>query len=546
MRYVKILLVTVASLLVFTGCEDFLTDARPSSDAGPGQGKWQDVQDLEFLAVGSYWMTSGEVFGDNQQVFGSWARTMPTDVGVPFSDAGGGYYLGTSDAEVFYGRNPNNPDNGALNDIWGSAYAPIHNANEGITFIENNFLNSDGPPPFEDPNDQIPRLYGEFKFLRAYNYWILAKTFAPPFSQDNLSKKAIPIRTEPTSGFSEASKGRGTVEELYSLIESDLKAAIENLPSEPRPQDPDRYNYSRAVRPAAKALLARVSFEMQKWGQAQEMATQVINDSRFNLDQDPIVAWNQNTFNRPNEVIWYYQWVDGDGVGHRGSDWKWPKGWNVWNATRANWGNSGSITNNVKFVAASYSFLEDVGWINNVNDKAETEMAEKDLRYQQLFRRFEAGDDTGGLTFDRPTVWVNKYYRSEENPPTTNVPLLRLPEMYLTRAIISFRGGNGANQDVAQARSDVNVVRERAGLDPIASGNLTEQMIHRERMREMAFEGDRLPYLQALRMDVPNGRDSQFDFVMKTGRQPGGSIPWNSSDLVYPIPTSETDFNTEL
>jgi len=536
MKTTDLLLVVIASLVLATGCDgqEYLTNVTPSSNEGPAQGVWKSVEDLEHLAVGAYWMTSGEISGDNQQVFGSWARTMPTDVAVPFSDAGGGYYLGSEDAEVFYGRNPNNPDNGALNDIWGSCYSSIANSNNGIGFIEENFLNNEGDPPFADPDNWIPRLYGEFKFLRAYNYYILAKTFAPPYSEGSLAEASVVIRTSQTGGFAEASQPLGTVEELYNLIVSDLEDAIENLPEQSRAGDPEPYNYSRATKPAAKFLLARVMFEMQNWGRAQQLATEVINDARFQLNEEPIVAWEQNQYVRPNEVVWYYQWVAGDGVGHEGSDWKWPKGWNVWNATRANWGNSGSIVNNVKFVATSYSFLERVGWIDNATDRNETQAAQDDLRYQQLFMRFEAGDDTGGLSFDRPTVWVNKYYRSPDNPPTTNVPLLRLPELYLTRAIMAFRGGNGASQDLGQALSDVNAVRQRAGLDALSSSELTEEAIHAERMKEMAFEGDRLPYLQALREDIPNGDRGS------------GRLAWNDPSLVFTIPSSEADFNNAI
>ncbi|MFH5885411.1 RagB/SusD family nutrient uptake outer membrane protein [Halalkalibaculum sp. DA3122] len=535
MKKTKLLTFIVACLFVAIGCEgeDYLNNVTPSSGEGPGQGEWQSVTDLEHLVVGSYWMTSGECCNETTFTFSSFARTLPTDITVPFSDAGNGYFIGPSEANVFYDLN-HNPDNSALNKIWRSAYAVIGNSNDGIQFINENFMNNDGEPPFEDPDNQISRIYGEFKFLRAYNYYMLAKTFSPPYSQDNLSEQSVIIRTEPTAGFGEANKPRGTVEELYDVIVSDLEAAIENLPDAPRSVDPEQYNYSRATKPAAKLLLARVAFEMQNWDLAQQMATEVIEDSRFTLDEDPIVAWEQDIHTRPNEVVWYYQYVDGDGVGHA-SNWKWPKAWNSWNATRADWGLSGSIVNNSKFIAASYSFLEKVDWIDNVNDRNETTEATNDLRYQQLYKRFEAGDDTGGLEFDRPTVWVNKYYRNPDAPPVTNVPLLRVSEMYLTRAIISFLGGNGANQDVAQARSDINTIRERAGLSPIAQGDLTAEIIHAERMRELSFEGDRLPYLQALRQDIPRG-----------DRSANSPLPWNDGSLVFPVPTGETDFNNAL
>ena len=526
---------TLLSIIAVVGCDgqEFLNNATPPSDEGPGQGKWQSVEDLDLLAAGTYWMTSGECCNESQQVVGSWARTMPTDIAVPLADGGEGFFLDQKDADVFYGRNPNNPDNTSLEDIWQSTYAAIANSNSGIEFIENKFFDDDGQVPFEDPNNWIPRIYGELKFLRAYNYYILAKTFSPPYSQNNLAEKGVIMRTEPTNSFNAASKPLGTVEELYNLLITDLQQAIDNLPNEPKPNDPEFYNYSRATKPAATTLLARINFEMQNWGAAQDLATEVINDPRFTLTEEPIVAWNQDTFNRPNEVIWYYQWVDGDGVGHN-SDWKWPKGWNSWNATRANWGNVGSIINNVKFVSVSYSFLENVGWIDNINDLNETSSATQDLRYQQLYKRFEANDAAGGLAFNKPTVWINKYYRSENYPPTTNVPLLRVSEMYLTRSIISFLGGNGATKNLEQARNDINKIRQRAGLQSINQGQLTAEIIHAERMKELAFEGDRLPYLQALRIDIPNGDRGS------------GSIPWNDPNLVFTIPNSETDFNNAV
>jgi hypothetical protein len=62
-----------------------------------------------------------------------------------------------------------------------------------------------------------------------------------------------------------------------------------------------------------------------------------------------------------------------------------------------------------------------------------------------------------------PMVWGNKYYRGN-NGQNTNIPILRLAEMYLTRAIIRFR-----QVDIGGATSDVNVVRMRAGLDALYS-----------------------------------------------------------------------------
>jgi hypothetical protein len=548
----RIIIILVGIIIIVLGAcndEEFLENtARDSNDRTDA---WANIQDLENIVIGGYYMTSGTVYSENQYALSTFARDLPTDI-CHVWPKGSGLYIYPSEAKNFYERDNTNPRNGALVSIWGSCYSVIANCNEGIDFINNQ------EEKFDDPNNWYPRLVGELHFLRALNYWYLAKTFAPPYSQDNLNKKGIIMRTEPTEGFGDANKGLGSVEELYQLISDDLDKAIENLPNEPRAGDPDQYNYSRVTKPAAKFMKARLMFEMQQWDKAKTLATEVINDDRFTLEEDPIEAWNKVWYERPNEVLWYYQWVHGDGVGHEGSDWKFPKPWNSWNAHGTYWGMSGDLNNPYKFISSSYSFLDQVGWIDE--DKNETPDALNDLRYLQLYFRWEEIGDTtkpqseyvikvpihGGsdtilhhvapdtiLEFEQPTVWCDKYYRNQEFPRTVNQPMLRLPEMYLIRAIVSFRGENGANQDIGEARRDINQIRQRAGLNPI-SGKLTEQDIMNELMKEFAFEGARLWFLQALRKDIPGGD------------RENGTISWNSPNLIFPVPQGERDDNTAI
>ena len=102
--------------------------------------------------------------------------------------------------------------------------------------------------------------------------------------------------------------------------------------------------------------------------------------------------------------------------------------------------------------------------------------------------------------------------------------------MYLTRAIIYFLGGNGASQNTSAALADVNAVRQRAGLGNLSS--ITEDDIHNERVKELAFEGDWLPYLQALQKDIGPG-----------DRENDETLPWNSPKLVQVTPVNETRYN---
>jgi hypothetical protein len=534
MRYVGLLLLAFGSVaLVLTGCDtqNILDDQRQSSDAGPGQGDWQKPADLDDVLSTGYWYMTGAGFGGESMIGrGYQMRSVQADVTVPYLDAGGGNQLGIGNAPQVWGRQSNNPAFGFTEDIWTTCYHIIGNANEVIGFVEKEFR--DGSKPFPDEENQIPRIYGEALVMRALANWNLATIFAPPYSQGTLEDQSVVIRENKVADVEDSNKAPGTVEELYSLIESDLKAAIEELPETPA-DAPDYYNYSRFTKSAAEFMLARVSLHMQKWGQAQEYATRVIEDSKFDLSEDPIEAFNKNTYTRPNEVIWYFAYVEGNGV--NSSPWKDLKTMDAWTFT---------TDPDQRFVAASYSFAQNAGWWDSNNN--ETATAANDLRYDQLFEPCTAGGACNGFTFSRPTLWNDKFMRRGAG---TNVPMFRLPEMYLTRALASFTGDNGASQNQSQALSDVNAVRARAGLSEIGSvGNLSVQDIHRERMREMAFEGDRLWYLQANRADIPNGdtRAGTGDFIIDGGRQPGGSVAWDSDAFVWPIPEAERESNTAI
>jgi hypothetical protein len=104
---------------------------------------------------------------------------------------------------------------------------------------------------------------------------------------------------------------------------------------------------------------------------------------------------------------------------------------------------------------------------------------------------------------------------------------MRSAELYLSRAYILFKDG-----DRNGAAADLNAVRQRAGLAAVAAADITENMIHIERRREMAFEQDRLFYLQAVGINVPPG-----------DRAGTAALDWKSDKFAMPIPAYETNVN---
>ena len=114
--------------------------------------------------------------------------------------------------------------------------------------------------------------------------------------------------------------------------------------------------------------------------------------------------------------------------------------------------------------------------------------------------------------------------------------MIRLAEMYLTRSIIRFQ------DDRQGAADDLNEVRARAwdsdsaGIDYASSdfyvtaGNITEDMIHAERIKELVFEGDRLSYLQALQKPIgPGDRDETYQ--NRTINSPYTNFYWPISQV---------------
>ncbi|MFM8770738.1 MAG: RagB/SusD family nutrient uptake outer membrane protein [Candidatus Kapaibacterium sp.] len=104
-----------------------------------------------------------------------------------------------------------------------------------------------------------------------------------------------------------------------------------------------------------------------------------------------------------------------------------------------------------------------------------------------------------------------------------NTPVIRLAELYLTRSECRAQQGNAAG-----ALEDVNVVRQRAGLKPLAAtvtGNSLINSIRRERNLELAFEGD-------------------IFLERKRQRKNLKQRPWNDAALIFKIPDIEMNANT--
>ena len=143
--------------------------------------------------------------------------------------------------------------------------------------------------------------------------------------------------------------------------------------------------------------------------------------------------------------------------------------------------------------------------------------------------RFQNTYETAISSITTPQVWNDKHFRAADGR-RSNIPMLRLSEFLLTRALLLFNQNN-----LTGAAADLNAVRERAGLTDIPAGNVTALEINNERIRELSGEhGDRTYYLIGQRLPIGIGdRDaSKFSPILP---------PY--SNMYWQVPLAEQQLN---
>lgn len=286
--------------------------------------------------------------------------------------------------------------------------------------------------PFPDLTEALRNRYlGEAYFVRALAFFDLTRTFGGV--PNVYGEQGIPLPLEPSRGVTRPA--RASLQETWARIEMDLNQARTLLANAP-------VDRTRANIAAVNALFARYHLYLRNWARAAEFATLVIADSaRFRLM--PTVAEiyaNKNT----NESILELQFNAAN-----------PSDARVWYAP---------------------------GAIGGRGDLA---------AHDEFYRSIPDADARKSLfAFDNVTrFWYPTKYIKAGN--IDNMHILRVAEMYLTRAEAIAKGGLMGGQDAAIA--DLNRVRTRARLanyNAMSDGTV-EQAIERERTLELMFEGHR-------------------------------------------------------
>lgn len=523
----KYKLLVIFALILTLACEnqDFFELERPT------ESPWQTITEFERAPIGSYNALFARAdWNNNYQIWYLYKIAVADDVAwsTPGDNAWGWY----RDTEF---------NKKLLDDLFQWTYMAISSVNDALQFVKENEGN---PYPEISEDDRIynlNRIIGDLHFLRGFAYYMNATIFCDAYVPGGANDaKQIPLRTKRASSYEEASNSQiGTVQEIWDLIQSDFQKAFELLPERfiAGKMHPS-YEAGRANKFAAAAMLSRTYFALGDYTKAKEFASFVIdqNGGDYDLSEEPIEAFNKSTLARGKEVIMYIPSYD-ETFGKR----NYYSGCynhmifgvpNPWTATHMD-----------------YETLQRLGWMDDPkNDTTINLAALRDKRFTQLFAIREAANTPEKeripgryyetrVNLEWRTVLANKASRGP-NIDFTNLPQIRLAEMYLTRSICLFK-----ENDKQGAANDLNVLRKRAWDADVAGvsyedsehfvtvDNITEQMIGDERLIEMFCEGDRIDYLRGLKVDVPDGDRGT------------GTVPYTDKGFVWAIPLKELDLN---
>ncbi len=317
------------------------------------------------------------------------------------------------------------------------------------------------------------RVEGEALFIRGSMFFELVKLFALPYSAGSVeSNLGVPLVLSPTRQIDEGSYvARNTVGEVYGQIVSDLTKAEAQLPA---------VNGFLARNYVAAAQLSRVYLQMQDYEKARDAADRAISIATsngktltlnymdaFNTEADSpedLFAIQVNPQDSDNDMFLYYSLPE---FGARGGD--------------------------VSIQSPHFGYYE-----------------EGDARLTQFY--FGAGEQ-------RTAKWRDQF---------RNVKVIRLAEMYLTRAEANARLGSSVG---ATPLDDLNRIRTRVNLPALNAATL--ETIFAERKVELAHEGQ---YLHDVKRTQGTILDNSSNVIYS----------FDDGKLIFPIPQREIDANPSL
>jgi len=452
LRTIKIKTVTaIGGLLMTFACSDDFTNLDPIGSSS-ADSFWQTEDDaLEAANSMYYYMKDGDMFG-----------------------RGFFWYINASD-DMITGRTNASADNIANFNTTGTesysywmypqSYKVIKRANDVLVNV-----------PGMDINDDLKnRLLGEAYFMRGFHYFWLAHTYG-----DNGENGGVPIVTELNMNDAAGSYTRpGSVIDNYEQIVSDLKLAADLLPlyTEYGTEDLGRAHKDAALAYLAKTYLYWAQYDNSKWANVVTYCDAVTNSGSgrqlvdTNNPEKDFRELHSNLNNWGSEYIWSANSGTDDGsilpgVLLENKGWGLYNGWGYFQPTLELY--NAFEQDDVRREVTILKFGDEFTFLGE--DKLYySENSLSGFQFNKYMYEYQFEDAIG------TTINTNG-----DNPTSIyNVPILRYAEILLMKSeALIMQGLNGDEP--------LNLVRDRAGLDPI-NGAALEDVKH-ERRVELAGE----------------------------------------------------------
>lgn len=368
-------------------------------------------------------------------------------------------------------------DNAWAASLWSNAYRTINSCN--LVLANLNLVTSS--------TSKKDRIEAEALFIRGSLYFELARLFGKTWGDgDNATNLAVPLILTPTpyqvSGLKDDNyPARASVAAVYGRAISDLQRAATLLPTT---------NLHYATRSAAWTQLSRIALMQGDYATARDMASNAITDFE-----------GRGISLTPNFRDLYYTYINFGGVA--------PREYVFHMRVTTQDGTNGLNT----------YYGQTVGSIPGTAGRG-------DLDVQTAWVNRHGATDVRRSFF----VVTNRRLTQKHLDRFGHVPVIRLAELYITRAEANFRLGTTVG---ATPAADIKRIRDRVALPEIPAASLTLANILLERDLELAFEGHYLHDRKRLRESMPG---SNFT----------NGPAWNSPRLVLPIPQREMDVNKNL
>lgn len=416
----------ILSAGLFTSCSDFLTEEPKQEQSN--ELTFATFDGVNKAAAAMYGMFQSDAWYDGEFTLMSELRC--GNAKNPTSVPGSGRYR--TDTQWIYSDHSTSP-------LWSYAYYTIARANNVIN-------NLDDKAGVDATQQQVNNVKAEALFIRALCYFDLVITYCQPYNYNATEddKMGVPLVLVTENG----KPARDSKENVYNQIVADLLQA-ESIMADDYVRSGVTDKAATPTKPAIQALLSRVYLYMNKWQEAANYATKVINNKKYELAPADAYAamFSAATAPEGGEIIFEVY----------GSD------------KNEYWDNSGWAHLPYMTTTDDQGSHGDVCATKDLYDL----YSEGDVR-KSMFKQH--GNDYF------PTKYSGK--PKDSDPKYTNVPILRLSEMYLNRAEAII---NGASIQGVTAESDLRKIATVRGASQTAAA--TKQGVFDERRRELAFEG---------------------------------------------------------